>query len=103
MASVGFLSDTLKQLNDPFSRRGLIGQSKGSGPSTDEGKFILELVAMAQDLRTNRPVKFWTDVHTHQRLNVKNAAVVILSVFGSACTCESNFSLNEKQLSLLTD
>uniref|UniRef100_A0A3Q4GBG0 HAT C-terminal dimerisation domain-containing protein n=1 Tax=Neolamprologus brichardi TaxID=32507 RepID=A0A3Q4GBG0_NEOBR len=67
-------------------------------PSTDEGKFILELVdmqsslAMAQDLRTNGPAKFWTDVNTHQFPNVKKVAVIILSMFGSTYTCESSFS-----------
>lgn len=66
-------------------------------PSIDEGQFILELVdmqssaSMAQQLRTNGPAKFWTDVSAHQFRNVKKVAVV-LSMFGSTYTRESSFS-----------
>lgn len=94
-------TEVMSFARDPFSvstEGDLSIRAKEVVPSTDEGKFILELVDMqsslarAQDLRTNRPAKFWTDVNTHQFPNVKKVAVVILSMFGSTYTCESSFS-----------
>lgn len=94
-------TEVMSFARDPFSvstEGDLSIRAKEVVPSTDEGKFILELVdmqsslAMAQDLRTNGPAKFWTDVNTHQFPNVKKVAVVILSMFGSTYTCESSFS-----------
>ena len=62
----------------------------------DMGKLILELVDMrsslttAQELRTNGPARFWTNVRPHQFPNVKRAAVLVLSMFGSTYTWESS-------------
>lgn len=94
-------TEVMSFTRDPFSvstEGDLSVRAKEAVPSTDEGTFILQLVDMqssvatAQDGRTNGPAKFWTDVSTHQFPNVKKVAVVMLSVFGSTCTCESSFS-----------
>ncbi|KAJ7986678.1 hypothetical protein DPEC_G00342390 [Dallia pectoralis] len=77
---------------DPFTgaiEGDLIARAKEVVPSIDEGEFTLELVDMqssvtiAQELCTNGPAMFWTDVNVHQFPNIKKAAIVMLSMFGS--------------------
>ena len=76
----------------------LSARAKEVVPSIDEGRFILELVdmqssiTMPQELRTNGPAQFWSDVNVHQFPNVKKVAIHVLSMFGSTYTCESSFS-----------
>ncbi|KAI2646908.1 SCAN domain-containing protein 3 [Labeo rohita] len=62
-------------VRDPFTvaiEGDLSARAKKLVPSIDEGKFTLELVdmqssvTMAQELSTNRPAMFWTDVNAHQ-------------------------------------
>lgn len=66
--------------------RDLSTRAKEVVPSIDEGKFIFELVdmqssiTMPQQLRTNGPAKFWSDVNGHQFLTSRK----LQSVF-SAC------------------
>ena len=95
---------------DPFTvaiEGALSAKAKELAVPIDEGKFILELVdmrsslTMAQELRTNGPARFWTNVRPHQFPNVKRVAVLVLSMFGSTYTCESSFShINLKKSSL---
>ncbi len=88
-------------VRDPFTvalEGDLSARAKQVVPSIDEGKFTLELVdmqssvTMAQELCTNGPTMFWTDVNVHQFPNIKKVAIVMLSMFGSTYTCESSFS-----------
>ncbi|KAL0152649.1 hypothetical protein M9458_052372 [Cirrhinus mrigala] len=88
-------------VRDPFTvaiEGDLSARAKKLVPSIDEGKFTLELVdmqssvTMAQELSTNGPAMFWTDVNAHQFPNIKKVAIVMLSMFGSTYTCESSFS-----------
>lgn len=88
-------------VRDPFTvaiEGDLSARAKQVVPSIDEGNFTLELVdmrssvTMAQELRTNGPTMFWTDVNVHQFPNIKKVAIVMLSMFGSTYTCESSFS-----------
>uniref|UniRef100_A0A8C1IF79 HAT C-terminal dimerisation domain-containing protein n=1 Tax=Cyprinus carpio TaxID=7962 RepID=A0A8C1IF79_CYPCA len=86
-------------VRDPFTvaiEGDLSARAKQVVPSIDKGKFSLKLVdmrssvTMAQELCTNGPAMFWTDVNVHQFPNIKKVAIVMLSMFGS--TCESSFS-----------
>ncbi|CAL8364845.1 unnamed protein product [Gadus morhua 'NCC'] len=86
---------------DPFTvtiEGALSAKAKEVAVPSDKGKFIPKLVdmrsslTMAQELRTNGPARFWADVNPHQFPNVKRAAVLVLSMFGSTYTCESSFS-----------
>lgn len=88
-------------VRDPFTvaiEGDLSARAKQVVPSIDEGKFTLELVdmrssvTMAQELCTNGPTMFWTNVNVHQFPNIKKVAIVMLSMFGSTYTCESSFS-----------
>ncbi|KAG2458315.1 SCND3 protein, partial [Polypterus senegalus] len=88
-------------VRDPFTvaiEGDLSARAKKLVPSIDEGKFTLELVdmqssvTMAQELSTNGPAMFWTDVNKNQFPNIKKVAIVMLSMFGSTYTCESSFS-----------
>uniref|UniRef100_A0A8C6LHJ7 HAT C-terminal dimerisation domain-containing protein n=1 Tax=Nothobranchius furzeri TaxID=105023 RepID=A0A8C6LHJ7_NOTFU len=47
---------------------------------------------MPQELRTNGPAKFWSQINAHQFPNLRNVAVTVLSMFGSTYICESSFS-----------
>uniref|UniRef100_A0A3Q3EAD9 HAT C-terminal dimerisation domain-containing protein n=1 Tax=Labrus bergylta TaxID=56723 RepID=A0A3Q3EAD9_9LABR len=49
-------------------------------------------ITKAQELHTNGPAKFWSDINVHQFPNVKKLAIIVLSMFGSTYTCESSFS-----------
>ncbi|RXN38167.1 SCAN domain-containing 3-like isoform X2 [Labeo rohita] len=84
-------------VRDPFTvaiEGDLSARAKKLVPSIDEGKFTLELVdmqssvTMAQELSTNGPAMFWTDVNAHQFPNIKKVAIVMLSMFGSTYTLE---------------
>uniref|UniRef100_A0A8C6Q1A1 HAT C-terminal dimerisation domain-containing protein n=1 Tax=Nothobranchius furzeri TaxID=105023 RepID=A0A8C6Q1A1_NOTFU len=72
--------------------------SKEVVSSIDEGQFLLELVGMQssltmpQELCTNGPAKFWSQINAHQFPNLKNVAVTVLSMFGSTYICEFSFS-----------
>lgn len=77
---------------DPFivaSEGGISAGAKEALPTIDEGKFIPRLVdmqssvTMPQELRTKGPAQFWSDVNVHQFPNIKKAAVMVLSMFGS--------------------
>ncbi|KAG2461876.1 PP4R1 phosphatase, partial [Polypterus senegalus] len=82
-------------VRDPFTvaiEGDLSARAKKLVPSIDEGKFTLELVdmqssvTMAQELSTNGPAMFWTDVNAHQFPNIKKVAIVMLIMFGSTYT-----------------
>ncbi|RXN24189.1 tripartite motif-containing 35-like protein [Labeo rohita] len=82
-------------VRDPFTvaiEGDFSARAKKLVPSIDEGKFTLELVdmqssvTMAQELSTNGPAMFWTDVNAHQFPNIKKVAIVMLSMFGSTYT-----------------
>ncbi|KAG2458614.1 ZBT47 protein, partial [Polypterus senegalus] len=82
-------------VRDPFTvaiEGDLSARAKKLVPSIDEGKFTLKLVdmqssvTMAQELSTNGPAMFWTDVNAHQFPNIKKVAIVMLIMFGSTYT-----------------
>lgn len=94
-------TDVMSFAKNPFTaatHQDLSTRAKEVVPSIDEGKFILELVdmqssrAMAHELHSNGPARFWCNVNVHQFPNIKKVAVHLLSMFGSTYTCESSFS-----------
>ncbi len=98
---LALLTEVMDYARDPFTvaiEGGLSARAKEVVPSIDEGKFTLELVdmqssvTMAQELRSNRPAKFWSDINRHQFSNIQKEAIRVLSMFGSTYTCESSFS-----------
>ncbi len=70
-------------VRDPFTvalEGDLSARAKQVVPSIDEGKFTVDMqsaVTMAQELCTNGPTMFWTDVNVHQFPNIKKVAIVI--------------------------
>ncbi len=69
---LALLTEVMGYARDPFTvaiEGGLSARAKEVVPSIDEGKFTLELVdmqssvTMAQELRSNRPARFWSDIN----------------------------------------
>uniref|UniRef100_A0A1A8GM58 HAT C-terminal dimerisation domain-containing protein n=1 Tax=Nothobranchius korthausae TaxID=1143690 RepID=A0A1A8GM58_9TELE len=94
-------TEAMQLTKDPFAaiaEETLSIKAKEVVSSIDEGQFLLELVdmqsslTMPQELRTNGPAKFWSQINAHQFPNLKNVAVTVLSMFGSTYICESSFS-----------
>nr|XP_054587022.1 proline dehydrogenase 1, mitochondrial [Nothobranchius furzeri] len=108
-------TEAMQLTKDPFpaiAEETLSIKAKKVVSSIDEGQFLLELVdmqsslMMPQELRTNGPAKFWSQINAHQFPNLRNKcwdhpltdsqvsfSVNLWKVFG---LCAEEMALNKK-------